>query len=179
MARSLYHDQDLALPTANEPSLSSAPQAGLWNDPAFWRTWSLLVSGLLLLLLLGFQLGAGIWLSTPLDIIVVIDDGAERPAWLLRADGGRQQLRIHVLRPQEPTPRHNFQLWLLTGKAQPPHALGLLPLRDSATLSLSADNLRLLPKASGFAVSLEPADAAPSAQPTGPFLYQGVIVTGI
>jgi anti-sigma-K factor RskA len=68
---------------------------------------------------------------------------------------------------------------LLIGKAQPPHSLGLLPLRDFATLPLSADSLRLLPKASGFAVSLEPVGDALSTQPTGPFLYQGVIVTGL
>ncbi len=176
MARSLYHDQDLALPTANEPSLLPAPQAGLWNNLVFWRTWSLLASGLLLLL--GLHLGAGAWLLTPLDTIVLINDGVERPAWLLRADGGRQQLRIQVLHPQEPTPQRHFELWLLAGKTQPPHPLGLLPLRDAATLPLSADSLRLLPKASGFAVSLEPVGGAPSAQPTGPFLYQGVIVTG-
>ncbi len=41
MARSLYRDQDLALPAPNEQSLLPAPQAGLWNNLAFWRTWSL------------------------------------------------------------------------------------------------------------------------------------------
>ena len=46
MARSLYHDQDPALPTVNELSLLSAPQVGLWNNLAFWRIWSLLASGL-------------------------------------------------------------------------------------------------------------------------------------
>jgi len=177
MARSLYRNQDLALPTPNEQSRLPAPQAGLWNNPAFWRTWSLLASGLLLVL--GLHLGSGAWLPAPLNTIVVINDGVERPAWLLRADGGRQQLKIQVLYPQKPTPQRSFELWLLAGKDQPPYSLGLLPLRDAIILPLSADSLRLLPKASGFAVSLEPAGGSPSAQPTGPFLYQGVIVAGL
>lgn len=177
MARSLYRDQDLALPTPDEQSLSPVPQAGLWNSLLFWRSWSLLASGLLVMLAL--HLGAGAWLPAPLDTIVVINDGVERPAWLLRVDGGRQQLKIQVLYPQQPKPQRSFELWLLTGRSQPPRSLGLLPLHDTITLPLSADNLRLLSKASGFAVSLEPAGGSPTTQPTGPFLYQGVIVAGI
>jgi len=175
MARSLYRDQDLALPTPDEQAPVS--QAGLWNNMLFWRTWSLLASGLLVMLAL--HLGAGAWLPAPLDTLVVINDGVERPAWLLRVDGSRQQFKIQVLYPQKSTPQRSFELWLLTGKSQPPRSLGLLPSHDAIILPLSADNLRLLPKASGFAVSLEPVGGSPTAQPTGPFLYQGVIVAGI
>ena len=45
MARPLYRDQDLALPTTKEQSPLPVPQAGLWNNLPFWRTWSLLASG--------------------------------------------------------------------------------------------------------------------------------------
>jgi len=71
----------------------------------------------------------------------------------------------------------SFELWMLPGKDQAPVSLGLLPTSGVKTLKLDEGKLKILKEASGLAVSLEPTGGSPTGAPTGPILYQGVLVS--
>jgi anti-sigma-K factor RskA len=87
------------------------------------------------------------------------------------------QSRSLAVRPQAPPPEGQiYELWLLTGEPPSATALG----RVSGETVLQPDALRRLTRVqlrnATFAVSLAPADAAPSSQPSGDFVLRGKLV---
>ena len=87
------------------------------------------------------------------------------------------QSRSLTVRPQAPPPQGQiYELWLLTG--EPPSATALGRVRGEAVLQ--PDALRRLTRAqlrnATLAVSLAPADSAPSSQPDGDFVLRGKLL---
>ena len=149
---------------------------GWWRSVDFWRGWALAVSTALLALVLWTGLPPSWRLPGRADYVAVLQDRSHQPTWLVRVDRGRDQFRIETLRPQSRAADRSFELWLLPGANQPPQAVGLLPGRGTARLPLTPALAQDLARASGLAVSLEPAGGSPTGKPTGPVLYQGAML---
>ena len=87
------------------------------------------------------------------------------------------QSRSLSVRPAAPPPEGQiYELWLLTG--EPPSATALGRVRGEAVLQ--PDALRRLTRSqlrnATFAISLAPADSAPSSQPAGNFVLRGKLL---
>lgn len=150
---------------------------GWWNRLAFWRGASLLATGLALVLALYVGLRPSPELA---PFTVALLSGAKgEPAWvvsLVAERGVTREIRVKAVQPGGKAPDQSFELWLIPQAGAAPVSLGLLPEAGSATLQLPEKAVQALPGAAAMAVSLEPRGGSPTGRPTGPVLYQGVLV---
>jgi anti-sigma-K factor RskA len=65
---------------------------------------------------------------------------------------------------------------MLPGGEQKPVSLGLVGTDPMQELTISKELAPLINRASGLALSVEPAGGSPTGQPTGPVLYKGPCV---
>lgn len=161
--------------TRPAPKPARTERPGLWRSLNFWRGLALAASAAVLVLALNLVLRPPVP-PAGADYIAVIQDRAQRPAWLVRLDRDQRRFRVETLQAQNRAADRSFELWLLPGGQQPPRSLGLLPAQGDATLALPPALTQALPQAQALAVSLEPAGGSPTGRPTGPVLYQGSLL---
>ena len=148
----------------------------LWDDLLFWRSVGLTASALAIALLLYLGL-APPPLEPPPNYIAVLNDPQGQPAWLVSADVGTGRLTIKTVRPQRLPANKVFELWMLPGGDQPPRSLGLIPVSGQRSVTLPPPSTRMFMGTQGLAVSLEPTGGSPTGLPTGPVLYQGLLLS--
>ncbi len=107
--------------------------------------------------------------------VSVVTDDTNAALWLVDSQVDTSTLRITALSPPEPNTEESYQLWLVLDNDAGVSSLGLLELTEGQT-DIRTVNATLA-DGIAFAVSREPAGGSPSAVPTGPVLYQGVITT--
>lgn len=82
-------------------------------------------------------------------------------------------LRLQVSTGWSQAPSRSIELWAIDASGKP-KSLGVVALiDDQATLTLSANQQRILQHATLLALSDEPAGGSPTALPTGPVLFTG------
>jgi anti-sigma-K factor RskA len=158
------------------PARTEAP--GWWNRLALWR--ALAAAALLAGVVLGIQLARPPALETPPARVAVLTGTQGQPAWLLALvakPGEGASLRFTALQPQVLGPDQSLELWLIPGGEGAPVSAGLLPPSGSGTQPLPAAAWHALGRAQAVAVSLEPKGGSPTGAPTGPVLFQGVLMT--
>jgi anti-sigma-K factor RskA len=153
-------------------------RGGAWASLRFWRAVALgsTVAAVALAVLLAAL--------TPIphrpETMVVVMSGADaNPAmtvsWPMRQPG-EMKLRIRVSGHPEMPAGTAWELWMLPGGEQKPVSLGLVGTDPMQELTLPKELARLINRASGLALSVEPAGGSPTGQPTGPVLYKGACV---
>lgn len=139
---------------------------------AFWRPAALLAGALALVLAVYvYFLPAP---SAPV-YVAVLNDQQSQPAWLVSAADVSHFTVKAVKTPAQATDRA-YELWLLPGGDKPPRSLGLLPTEGEKTVVVPAELREMLASGKTLAVSVEPPGGSPTGLPTGPVLYQGVLV---
>ena len=148
---------------------SRAPQRGL----ALWRAWALGATAVAAVL-------AGLLIMrpavlTPVRLIAVLDDAQSRPAFLIKASpGGDEVSAVSVGSPD--AGGRVPELWLLPGADRPPVSLGLLDAAGRIDRPVPSGAGGLLTSGRAVAISLEPPGGSPTGQPTGPVAYTGVLL---
>jgi len=161
-------------PTVIAPGRAPPVMAPRARDPlAFWRR----TASVALAAALALAIGLGLLLMpapTPTHT-AVFADAQGRPVWIIDARLPEGVLGIRALPLAAPPPGRSYELWLLPSGGAP-ISLGLLPASGSADLVLGTDLPNRLLTAAGMAVSLEPAGGSPTGQPTGPVVFQAVLI---
>lgn len=144
-----------------------APAAG----PGFWRILALSAS-ILSVVLAGLLLLP--WARppappAPADYVSVVRDDQARTVWVATFKPAGVELVLRAPASVPVAADKSLELWLLLEEGTPPVSLGLLPTSGVDTRPLTAGDL--LERATGVAVSLEPAGGSPTGAPTGPVLY--------
>ena len=164
-------------PAASPPSLDApAPEpvaASLWRSMAFWRG----ASGALFAAALALAIGLGLVLrpSPGPTHTAVLADAQGRPVWILDAHLPAGHLSVRALPLAVPQPDRDYELWMLPASGAPV-SLGLCPRGGTVAMDLEAGLGERLLTAAGLAVSLEPTGGSPTGQPTGPVVFQAVLV---
>ena len=147
-----------------------------WNSLDFWRGWGLLATAASLLLGLYLVLQSpGTPPSIP-EYTAVLADSEDRLAWLVRFEPVDNRLVLEALRPQPVAAENSYELWLLPDQSAAPVSLGLIAADGETTLSLPDPLAGQLSSAQGLAVSREPVGGSTTGAPTGPVLYQSVLI---
>jgi len=142
------------------------------NDVGFWRGASLISAACALLLALYVLL-----IPRPAETMVVVMSGdqgtpAMTVSWPMEARG-QPKLRIRVIGHPDMPAGTSWELWMLPGGEQKPVSLGLIGTAPTQELPIPAQLAPLINRASGLAMSQEPAGGSPTGLPTGPVLYKG------
>lgn len=144
-----------------------------WQRLSFWRPAALL-AGLAVVFLTYFQLAP--IAQPPARLLAVLSDKDTQPAWIVRAHDA-ERIDIAVLRTPPTSPDRAYELWLLPGGDAPPRSLGLLPTTGTRRVAVPPALQIQLAAGKALAVSVEPVGGSPTGLPTGPVVYQGVLVT--
>ncbi|GHD14830.1 anti-sigma K factor RskA [Tianweitania populi] len=155
---------------------SSAAQAapgersGFWNSLAVWRT---LAIGSLAALV---AFAALPFLNPPAPenreqlVASLAADGSD-VQYLVMFDGQTGEVGLSHL-SGAPASGQTFQLWVIKGTNAPKSA-GLVPVGESARITLPTPIADAMEKGDVFAISLEPSGGSPTGQPTGPVVAAG------
>ena len=154
--------------------VGTPPSTPWWQRVGFWRAATACAG--VAALVLALALVAGPEAPGPRGVSVAVLAGEDaRAAWLVRADLARAEATIRALAPEPLPADRRYELWAIPPEGSP-HSLGLLPTGDAGRLALTPASARRLAAARALAVSLEPAGGSPTGAPTGPVLYQGVLL---
>jgi len=160
---------------------------GAWESLAFWRNLGLVASGCAAALLVAFVVRDPRFAPVPVEkiaapkrqmqpaYVAVLSDKAGKVVLLAYADRHSDELWLKPNEMQiiDPT-KQVFELWGLPKEpGGAPRSLGLIPLREKATIKLAAAADQTLSDFPALAVSLEPAGGSKTGIPTGPVLYSG------
>lgn len=142
------------------------PRTVWWQSLAVWR--GAAASAALALLVVVLQ---PLWTepTVPLPVYnLVVRDAAAQPLWMITCDWRTREYAVTRVAAQPPAAGSAHELWLL-------------PIDDSAPLSLGVIDGDVAPAAlpaaaswrntKALAVSLEPAGGSPTGAPTGPVLH--------
>ena len=152
------------------------------SSTRFWKTLSLIliaaVIALSAILLTLFGINQKLIASSQAIGLSIVRDAGQNALWLITLYEDSSQAKVIALAPPAIDPSQRNQLWLeLPGDAGA-YPLGQLPgfAGESATIELpaSANSVEEYGIAA-FTVSLEPMEAFPQSQPTGPMLFTGEI----
>ena len=88
---------------------------------------------------------------------------------------GKPKLRIRVIGHADMPPGTSWELWMLPGADQKPVSLGLIGTAPTQELTIPAQLAPMINRATGLAMSQEPAGGSPTGLPTGPVLYKGPV----
>lgn len=157
---SLWHRIDGAIGPVSARTMRS--RVGIWQGLAIAATLAAIVFG-------------GLWQAAtqrlaPPQYVAVLGPSVH-PAWAMTLGDHGRTLAIASISPPN-RKNHSYQLWMLPGHGQPPHALVLLPTRPGITINIHIPAALHLAQASGMAVSLEPPHGSPMPGPSGPVLYE-------
>lgn len=112
----------------------------------------------------------------PASYVGLLHDDAGKPTLLASSRRHGQVLTVKMLRPLAVPEGQVARLWALPADGSAPFAVAVLPApgkTGSTTVTLSAASETLFFKVSRLGVGLEPAGAAPSAQPPGNYVLIG------
>lgn len=161
-----------------------APRArtGLWQRVGFWRPLALAASTAFVVLV-GYLLTLSTH-ETPTPVakapaaeyVAVLHDQKAQPVWIVSA-ADFTTITVKVVAPPPREAGKDYELWLLPGNNQAPRSLGLLPTDGSKTVAVPAQLRTAMAAGKVLAVSVEPTGGSPTGLPTGPVLYQGLLVT--
>jgi anti-sigma-K factor RskA len=155
-----------------------ARSSGWWNNLAFWRVSSFAAAALAVLLVVFVVLPD---LRAPAEIsgrmVVVMNDlQTKQPAmtatWEPDKAGGRV-VRLRVIGHAEMAPGTAWEMWMLPDDNGQPVSLGLITTHETQTMVVTGSLAARLDRATGLAMSVEPAGGSPTGLPTGPVLYAG------
>ena len=164
------------------------PDAGsAWESLAFWRNLGLVASGCAAALLVAFVVRDPRFAPVPVEkiaapkgqmqpaYVAVLSDKAGKVVLLAYADRHSDELWLKPSEMQSiDSEKQVFELWGLPKEpGGAPRSLGLIPLREKATIKLAAAADQTLSDFPALAVSLEPAGGSKTGLPTGPVLYSG------
>ena len=105
-------------------------------------------------------------------VLAVLTDSSGTPAFIATRGQHSDQIDVAPIRTQTLAAQRSFELWAIAGGA--PKPLGLVPPAIGKRLQVPASQL-----GSGdvvLAISLEPENGSPRAEPTGPVLFQGKVL---
>ena len=111
-------------------------------------------------------------------LVAVLQQDPTAPAFLLTVDPQSRTLTVRRV-SATPDATRSYELWLIAGKSQPPHSLGVVGASEFTTRAIPADFDANALRAASYAVSLEPAGGSPSGVPTGPILFTGKMVESL
>jgi len=163
------------LPIASPPPVSApaAPTAARGRPAAFWRRTTAFTAAAALALAVG--LGVVLQPVPAPTHTAVFADAQGRPVWIVDARLPEGRLALRALPAAIPPPGKAYELWMLPAGG-PPVSLGLLPATGQTEVALGPGQGSRLTTAAGIAVSLEPEGGSPTGLPTGPVVYQAVLV---
>ncbi len=145
-----------------------------FSDVGFWRGASLVSAACAVLLAIYIALLPP---RQPEQMVVVMSGEQGAPAmtvsWPMKPRR-QPKLRIRVIGHADMPPGTSWELWMLPGSGQKPVSLGLIGTAPTQTLTIPAELAPMINRASGLAMSQEPAGGSPTGAPTGPVLYKGV-----
>lgn len=157
---------------------SASRRRSAWANLRFWRSVALgsTVAAVALAVLLASLTPTR---QRPETMVVVMSGADANPAmtvsWPMRQTG-EPRLRIRVVGHPEMPAGTAWELWMLPGGEQKPVSLGLVGTEPTQELTIPRELAQLINRASGLALSVEPAGGSPTGQPTGPVLYKGLCV---
>jgi anti-sigma-K factor RskA len=148
---------------------------GLWQSLGFWRGLGLAATAA------AAALALYVGLATPppapgVAPLAVLADQAGRAGFVVAAEPAKRQLVLRAATSLLLPPGKSYELWLLPKGGAAPRSLGLVSGAAPTVVKLTQSNAAALPEAAGLAISLEPAGGSPTGQPTGPVLYQGMVL---
>ncbi|MBI3452587.1 MAG: anti-sigma factor [Rhodospirillales bacterium] len=144
----------------------------LWWCLSFWR-WSALV-GVGAAAALALYIAAAPVAPPAPAYAAVLNDAQAKPAWLVTADRAGRRIAAQPLAATGADARA-LELWAIPDGGKP-RSLGLLDRASVVARDLPADLAGRIGSGVAFAVSAEPPGGSPTGQPTGPVLYQGVLL---
>ncbi len=169
-----------------EQRIAPTSRATIWERVGFWRPTALLASAFAVVL------AVSVFFATPAvppplppvviappvvpanTYVAVLNDQKAQPTWVVSA-ADFSQITVKALK--QPSDQNKaYELWLLPGDNQPPRSLGLLPTEGSKTVTVPEELRTAMAAGKVLAVSLEPPGGSPTGLPTGPVLYQGVLL---
>ena len=158
-----------------EERISASSGRRRWlSDVGFWRGASLVSAACALLL----AVYVALLMPREKEMMVVVmagDQGtpAMTVSWPMEARG-KPKLRIRVIGHPDMPPGTSWELWMLPGADQKPVSLGLIGTAPTQELAVPAQLAPMINRATGLAMSQEPAGGSPTGLPTGPVLYKGL-----
>lgn len=155
----------------------AAPRRGLWSSIGLWRGLALAnalaVAALALRLVLAPQPAAHEW-------VTVMSDARQNPAMVVTWPAqrtARKEVTIRVVQEHpQMAPDTSWELWLIPEPGGRPVSMGLVGIEAVQRLVLDENVSRILPKAWGMAMSVEPKHGSPTGAPTGEVLFIGPCV---
>jgi anti-sigma-K factor RskA len=144
------------------------------NDLGFWRGASIVSAACALLLAVYIVL----LMPREKEMMVVVMSGdqgapAMTVSWPMEPRG-KPKLRISVIGHPEMPPGTSWELWMLPDGGQKPVSLGLIGTAPRQELIIPVQLAPMINRATGLAMSQEPAGGSPTGLPTGPVLYKGL-----
>jgi anti-sigma-K factor RskA len=150
------------------------PQAGIWQNLAFWRGLAGFAVAAMLVLALVPLLTPPAPVAPPSRLAASLADPASGVQYLVVYDAARGEIGLsHV---SGDAGAGDFELWLIEG-GNAPASLGVIPDGASTHLAVAAAHRPLIAPGAVFAISLEPAGGSTTGQPTGPVVAAGDLRT--
>lgn len=154
--------------TLSASGAASAPQRqqrGLGGALAFWRGLALGSSGLAaaLALLLWLAVPLGLYSVSSPEQLVMIEDSANRPIWMLTPVGGMGEFVVKSLEPIEMPQHMGCVLWARPLAGEQLYPVGRLPDSGEAAMLKIAPGLRKILAQSELFVTVETMDKAKAA----------------
>ena len=151
-----------------------------WDKVAFWRSLAAGIAVTAAALLVAALIGRPPPDFSARPVIAVVQDGGQRPLWVIRLAGAAHQIAVDSLHPPPDAPGHVYQLWLEAphGGAGTPRPLGLLPQSGRKEIPETPANTRMLSGPGVLVVTLEPLGGSIGTGPSGPTLFRGSLSEG-
>lgn len=154
----------------------TSPMRALWRSASFWRGVSVVATAAAAALLVLFIQTQQPQAPQAPSQVAVLSDKESKPTWVIRTDFAEHRIAVETLRPQDQPQGTSYELWMIPGANKAPVSLGVIAPEGTATIPLSNSQFDILKSAAALAISLEPAGGSPTGAPTGPVLYQGVLI---
>lgn len=110
------------------------------------------------------------------DYVVVLQDEAQSPQWLLEGFAGDGEALLTAVNIEPAPGDRDYELWMLPDDGSAPVSLGLLDETGVTRLALNPTQQSVLAGTSTLAVSLEPTGGSTTGAPTGPVLFTGAVI---
>jgi anti-sigma-K factor RskA len=110
------------------------------------------------------------------DYVGLIADAREQPVWVIQVDAASRELAVKAVQPVAMPPNSACELWLIDADGRA-YSLGMLPEVGTRTLILPRPGGQLFKGTRQLKVTLEPPGGSPTEQPSGPVLYEGMVLT--
>ncbi|MEE9300382.1 MAG: anti-sigma factor [Alphaproteobacteria bacterium] len=152
---------------------AAATSGRFWERIGFWRWSTAMAAAAAVALVLHIA-------TTPPPpvsegrYVALLGEEVGAPAWMVTVDTDAGRLTVKPFAPLAVEDKA-FELWLVIDAETPPRSLGLISPVQEVTLPLAPELTEAVP-AAALAISLEPPGGSPSGLPTGPVLYQGVVL---